>query len=239
MMIIVELYSLDLRLILRLTIPIHWLPLHIMNGRRGLTAYMFQAIYSSIYVELPLWNQEERLSQHKNSRPPQQEVIYSTYKEINVLLHFFIADLPSVNTVIQSSLTTMNPKYTRVSTLNQAYFYDTFEIRATASGFYTFESNSTIDTFGSLYSGYFWPNHPEWNLLISDDDTDGYRHFLFQQNLEWNRKYILVVTTAREQIIGPYEVRITGVAPVEYQLTTFTETSTMSYITTEGSKSCT
>ena len=61
-------------------------------------------------------------------------------------------------------------------------------------GNYTIRSNSTLDTFGSLYYYTFDPTNPSLNLLQSADEEAGASQLLLSLVLQTMTDYILVAT---------------------------------------------
>ena len=59
------------------------------------------------------------------------------------------------------------------------------------SGYYTFVSNSSIDTYGYLYNDTFDPYNPTLNLLQRNDDSVGNAQFLINVSLVNTGSYCL------------------------------------------------
>ncbi|CAM4969716.1 unnamed protein product [Rotaria socialis] len=130
-----------------------------------------------------------------------------------------------INTTAWSTLSLANPKYARPDTLNSTYYYDTFNVMTTVAGLYTIVSNSSIDTYGFLYNGSFFPNSPTRNLVISDDESGGNSQFQLRVYLQSYAQYVLVVTTFYENVFGSYMVMTSGLGHVNILRTTVTITT--------------
>ncbi|CAF1956177.1 unnamed protein product [Rotaria magnacalcarata] len=97
---------------------------------------------------------------------------------------------------------------------NDYYYFQAIQVSISTAGFYTFRSNSTIDTRGYFYQSVFDPSNSAANLVTSDDDGAGSFQFRLQVYLETTRAFILVVTTHRAYITGNFSVSANGPAPV-------------------------
>ncbi|CAF3224322.1 unnamed protein product [Rotaria socialis] len=97
---------------------------------------------------------------------------------------------------------------------NEYYYFQAIQVTISTAGFYTFKSNSTIDTRGYFYQNSFDPSNSAANLVTSDDDGGGSFQFRIQVYLETLRTYILVVTTHRAYITGDFSVSANGPAPL-------------------------
>ena len=89
-------------------------------------------------------------------------------------------------------------------------FYVAIRVTVSQSGLYTFRSNNTFDTVGSLYSNSFSPSSPTTNLLAEKDM--GVYPFQLQitAELQSTGTVILVVTNARPDNTGAVTVRVMG-----------------------------
>ncbi|CAF2955683.1 unnamed protein product, partial [Rotaria sp. Silwood2] len=143
--------------------------------------------------------------------------------------------IPLVNTTVSSSWTNGNPIYARPGDFNSNYYYDTFDLTVSMAGTYAVGSDSTIDTYGSLYNGSFVPDYPQMNLLIHNDDSESSsRQFRFQVYLEPHVRYILVATTYGTWTTGPYSVVVSGPQRITLIRTTIVVTTPLVPITDDG-----
>lgn len=116
-----------------------------------------------------------------------------------------------------SALTNRSDQYCRPSTscgVGSSHYYEALSLNITVTGSYRIFSQSTIDTFGTLYERSFAPGSPGVNQIYFDDDNNGARQFLIETVLTAGNPYILVVTTFAADIQGAFAVVITGPASV-------------------------
>lgn len=155
---------------------------------------------------------------------------------MQMLLPFIIDNMTTTITTTLSAWTSQNPVFSRPGYSNIAFYYDTFEIKVYTAGWYSIGSSSDIDTYGYFYNGTFVPNNPEYNLAASSDNDAELNQFRFQVYLEPYHTYTLVATTHSEWMMGPYTILVLGMRNVTIYRTTFRETTTRSYGTTEWGK---
>ena len=122
----------------------------------------------------------------------------------------------SVNTTYESALSLNRDLYQRPN-VSGAFAYDRFSITTESSGTFTFRTNSSIDTYGYLYSPSFNATLPSLNLIEKDDDSAGRQQFLIEHTLEAGQRYYLVVTTYAPYGFGPFKLIVNG--PTSVNLT--------------------
>jgi hypothetical protein len=122
-------------------------------------------------------------------------------------------------------LATNSPVFTRLSSSGN-FCYVAIQVNVLKSGVYTFQSNSTLDTYGYLYKRYFDPSYTIVNLLRSNDDSGSNRQFLIEESLQWNETYILVVTTFSPRTYGSVTIMASGAAAVTFALSNETTNTT-------------
>lgn len=143
--------------------------------------------------------------------------------------------MPNVfNTSFSSIWSANNPVFIRPGGLESAYYYDTFEIILYKSGNFEIGTNSSVDTFGSIYNGTFIADFPERNLLASDDDSGENKQFRLVVYLESNVRYTLVTTTHHGSSFGLYKVIVSGPIRVNLIKTTLVSTTTRPPTTGSG-----
>ena len=98
------------------------------------------------------------------------------------------------------------------------YYYQSIRLHASVTGMYWIVSNSSIDTYGSLYDNSFDPNEPSINLILVDDDGAGSHQFKLVVVLESMMQYFLVVSTYDPFVTGPYSIVIVGNGTVSFAL---------------------
>ena len=136
---------------------------------------------------------------------------------------FYCLVTPSANTSIYSSeLTSNNGIYSRDRGFAVNYYYETIQVTVPMGGLYSFQCNSYLDSFASVYYPPFNPSNPAANIIRSVDDRDNDNwEFNFSLNFLSASTVVLVVTTYSPNVTGPFSVVATGPARV-----TFTRTST-------------
>ncbi|CAF0857365.1 unnamed protein product [Adineta steineri] len=114
-----------------------------------------------------------------------------------------------VQTTYTSELTRNSSKY-MVSCSVASSYYKAIQVNVHKSGYYTFLSESTKDTYGVIYEEYFNPPNPNKNRLLDDDDSCKLRQFRFTIALETSITYILVVTTWSPGIEVAFSILVSG-----------------------------
>lgn len=97
---------------------------------------------------------------------------------------------------------TFSASISEIPAENMDYDVDYYRFTPGASGNFTIETTSNIDTFGYLYDS----NH---NLLTSDDDYGEGTNFKFTYNLTGYQTYYLLIRPYDETYIGDYNIKIT------------------------------
>ncbi len=90
------------------------------------------------------------------------------------------------------------------------YHYETIQVNVDETSTYSFDSNSTIITYGYLYEDNFDPFDPTKNLLTQSNYSCGGFHFQFAAHLQFNTTYVLVVTTFEANVQGEFSVFVIG-----------------------------
>jgi hypothetical protein len=78
------------------------------------------------------------------------------------------------------------------------------------SGYYTFESDSRMDTYAYIYKNKFNPLNPLENLLSINDDGGSYFQFRLDVLLVVDMTYVLVVTTYDSRRTGEFSIYVFG-----------------------------
>ncbi len=107
-------------------------------------------------------------------------------------------------------LTKASQIYSRMCDLNKNY-YEAFEVNSSESRYYTIQSSSNIDMYGSIYETSFNRLNPTQNLVANDDEGGGNNQFELHIPLYVDTKYILIVTTFRPKDIGDVNITLLGV----------------------------
>lgn len=77
-------------------------------------------------------------------------------------------------------------------------------------GTYIFESISSIDIDGLIYSSHFDPTSPEQNQYTSDANSVGNGQFRIQETFPADQDFYLVVTTGTPGVIGSFTIIASG-----------------------------
>ncbi|CAF4074267.1 unnamed protein product, partial [Rotaria sordida] len=119
---------------------------------------------------------------------------------------------PSLNPSYYSSEFTINhPMFARNGSFGTNYYYETLRLTIPASGSYTFQCTSYIDSFASLYYTNFNPSSPATNLFLSYDDANADNwEFKFTINFPSDYTMDFVVTTYSPSVTGPFQIVATG-----------------------------
>ena len=96
------------------------------------------------------------------------------------------------------------------------YYCEVIELNFSTNGFYSIESNSSIDLYGFIYNNSFDSLSPSTNRLTWDNDNAGNRQFQILLNVNGANNYILVVTTFAINVVGPFSIIIRGLADVGF-----------------------
>ncbi|UJR07257.1 hypothetical protein I4U23_011545 [Adineta vaga] len=123
---------------------------------------------------------------------------------------------PIINSNYFNQLTSSNSFYDRNGTSSGPHYYQAIEIRVNVTGTYSFRSSSSLDTYGYIYQGNFYPFAQSINLLGQDDDTGDSRQFQVTAVLRSDIKYILVFTTFSPNQFGQYQIISAGPGHVFY-----------------------
>ncbi|CAF4178418.1 unnamed protein product, partial [Adineta steineri] len=131
--------------------------------------------------------------------------------------------LPMVTSAYSGFLSPDSLQFSRLSS-NLNNYYQAFVITVTMSGTYSFVSSSSIDTYGYFYDGSFDPIYPKLNLIASNDDSGDNKQFRINVTLQFQCKYILVVTTYNYNITGSFSIEAVGPSRVYfYSITSTTD----------------
>lgn len=121
----------------------------------------------------------------------------------------FILELKAslfIQSKYSSELTVYSRTYSPTGCELSDYYYEAIQINVTRVGYYTFRSNSTIDTYGHFYMNNFDPFNPTVNLQAEDDNRCINRQFGITTYLQMNTTYILIVTTSSPDVVGSFSI---------------------------------
>ncbi|CAF4440000.1 unnamed protein product [Adineta steineri] len=111
-------------------------------------------------------------------------------------------------------LSSDNLQFNRPTSNSDNHYYQAIEITATLSGTYIFMSSSTFGIYGYFYENSFDPYYPNLNLIASNSDDGDNKQFRINFTLQFQRKYILVITSFGYNITGAFLIKATGSTPL-------------------------
>jgi hypothetical protein len=107
-------------------------------------------------------------------------------------------------------LTTSDRNYTRYG-CSGTFYYRALQLQVATTGRYTFRSSSAIPhTYIYLYQANFYPDYPQYNIVIQEDDSSENYPFGFTVTLRSDLTYILVFTTFSPLATGAFNITIKG-----------------------------
>jgi hypothetical protein len=99
---------------------------------------------------------------------------------------------------------------------NNNYYYQSIQLFISMNSTYTFTITSSINAYGSIYSGTFNPSQPYENLLPSNALYDGNGQFNINIYLPADYTYFLVITTNLPKITGSFSIYVYNPAIVYF-----------------------
>lgn len=110
----------------------------------------------------------------------------------------------------ESSLTKNSSKYIPACVQFDDYYYEAIKVNVAEDGNYTLVSDSKMDTYGYLYEHKFNPFNPSANRITQKNNGICKNQFQVVHHLQKPITYILVVTTFRSNITGPFSIYALG-----------------------------
>ena len=141
----------------------------------------------------------------------------------------------SILSTYVDSLSSNSPTFFRSSASEEYQYYQALRVVVYTSGTFTFTSNSSIGTYGSIYHFLADPSDPTQNLILSDDDSAGDHQFRLAMNLNPTSSYVLLVTTYGAKVTGRFSVSVSG--PSQTGLIPFTPSTSRPITKTSSPKS--
>jgi hypothetical protein len=130
----------------------------------------------------------------------------------------FVFDWIETSSVVQtmylSALTKEREPYFRDCQTSN-FYYQTVQVNVDITGFYSFSSKSSLDTYSYIYKDNFNPLDPLNNLLSQDDNSCNDKQFKLIVELYTNTTYILVVTTYYPAKTGQFSILVFGLNNVK------------------------
>ncbi|CAF3962897.1 unnamed protein product [Adineta steineri] len=96
-----------------------------------------------------------------------------------------------VQSIYLSVLTEKHSTYSRSECDFSSYYYEAIQVNVSESGHYSLNSNSTIDTYGYMYTEEFYPANPSINLVSENDnnfDTSSIVQYMYSSELTANHQ---------------------------------------------------
>jgi hypothetical protein len=121
-----------------------------------------------------------------------------------------------VKSTYGSTLGTNSKTFSRDQCGTSKYQYEAAWVNVSLDGYVTFCGNSKIDTYAYFYENTFDPLDLDRDLIASDDDGCGNQQFRLCLFLQTNTRYLLVVTTHAENMVGAFSVAVVGGAQVNF-----------------------
>jgi len=90
------------------------------------------------------------------------------------------------------------------------FYYESIQVKVIETGYYTFQTDSRMDTYGYIYKNKFDPLNPLENLLSINDDGGSYFQFRLDIRLFVDMTYVLVVTTYDATKTGEFSITVFG-----------------------------
>ncbi len=90
------------------------------------------------------------------------------------------------------------------------FYYESIQVKVIETGYYAFQSDSKMDTYGYIYKNKFNPLNPLENLLSINDDGGSYFQFRLDVLLVVDMTYVLVVTTYDSRRTGEFSIAVFG-----------------------------
>lgn len=111
--------------------------------------------------------------------------------------------------IYSSSLKTRNQIYSRDCD-KRFLFYESIQVKVNTSGYYSFRSYGTVDTYGLIYKNTFNPLNPSENLFPVEVDCEANDRSRLNTHLSGDMIYVLVVTTYLFKETGAFSIVVLG-----------------------------
>jgi hypothetical protein len=125
------------------------------------------------------------------------------------LFSYWIETSAVAPSIYSSALTSNSQTYFRLCGIPN-YYYEAIQVTVKETGNYTFMSNSTMDTYGYIYTNNFDPFNQKENLLSRDDESGCNGQFKIVARLQVKTTYVLVVTTYHPSVTGTFSVFVSN-----------------------------
>ncbi|CAF3915055.1 unnamed protein product [Adineta steineri] len=122
-----------------------------------------------------------------------------------------------VESAYSSVLTENHSTYSRTGCDLSNYYYEVIQMNVNESRYYTLHSNSSIDTYGYVYTDKFYPPDPSINLILEDSDRFSKGQFGIRTFLQSTTVNILILTTVYPNVTGTFSIFASGLNDVTFE----------------------
>ncbi|CAF0761821.1 unnamed protein product [Adineta steineri] len=122
-----------------------------------------------------------------------------------------------VQSIYSSVLTEKHLTYSRTGCDLSKYYYEAIQMNVNESRYYSLNSNSSIDTYGYMYTGNFYPSGPSINSVRENGASFGEHKSGLRVFLQSTTANILVVTTYSPNITGRFSIIVSGINNVTFE----------------------
>ncbi|CAF1452319.1 unnamed protein product [Adineta steineri] len=144
--------------------------------------------------------------------PSNVELIHNDYFVLETTTTTTIR--PMITSNYLGFLSSDNLQFNRPTSNSDNHYYQAIEITATVSDTYIFMSSSTFGIYGYFYENSFDPYYSNRNLIASNYDDSDNTQFRINVTLQFQRKYILVITSFGYNITGAFLIKAIGPTPL-------------------------
>lgn len=153
---------------------------------------------------------------YENRDPITKQIVHNNFylsKQVknSNCFYFHQTDISSaIQSMYSSSLTIDSQTYSSTDCDPKNYYYEAIQVTVTKTGYYGFDRNSSIDTYGFIYKNSFNPFNLYENIFSLDDNNCSHHQFKAVVQLQTNTTYIWVVTTRSPDVTGAFSIFVFG-----------------------------
>ncbi|CAF3810862.1 unnamed protein product [Adineta steineri] len=122
-----------------------------------------------------------------------------------------------VQSIYSSVLTEKHSTYSRTGCDLSNHYYEAIQMHVNDSRYYTLNSDSSIDTYGYMYTDSFYPTGRFTNLIMKDDESFGEHQFEMRTFLRSTTANILVITTYDPNVTGSFSIIVSGINNITFE----------------------
>ncbi|CAF4259895.1 unnamed protein product, partial [Adineta steineri] len=121
-----------------------------------------------------------------------------------------------VTTKYTNGLYSYSSTFVRPNGYTKNYYFHAIKVRIFTTGLYSFTSNSTFDTYGSVHHYPVELTNPSKSMIAYNDDSGGGGlQFQINLTLQSDKTYVLLVTTYSSNVTGLFTIIVEGPTNVE------------------------